>query len=150
MENLEREIAIMQKYSHHENVVQYYEDFSCQCHIYLVLEFCPGGDLSRYIKRRGYLNEAIARGFLKQISAGLHFLHTNKVIHRDLKPANVLLTEDSSSATLKIADFGIAKQLQGTISMSRTQVGTPFYMAPEIFEMQAYDVKADVWYVFSF
>ena len=145
---VEREISIMQKYSHlHANIVQYYEHFGSQRHIYLVLELCPGGDLFKYIKRRGHLNEAVARGFLKQVSDGLQFLHSKNIIHRDLKPANILLSEDSSRAILKIADFGIAKQLRGAVSMSRTQIGTPLYMAPEIYEMQAYDAKADVWYV---
>ena len=147
---IEQEIAIMRKYSHlHENIVQYFEHFSSQRHIYLVLEFCPGGDLSKYIKTRGRLTEEIARGFLKQISNGLHFLHSKNIMHRDLKPANILLSEDSRHAILKIADFGIAKQLRGAVSMSRTQAGTPLYMAPEIYEMQGYDAKADVWYVGS-
>ena len=145
---IEQEIAIMRKYSHlHENIVQYIEHFSSQCHIYLVLEFCPGGDLSTHIKARGRLTEEIACGFLKQISNGLHFLHSKNIMHRDLKPANILLSEDSRHAILKIADFGIAKQLRGAVSMSRTQAGTPLYMAPEIYEMQGYDAKADVWYV---
>ena len=148
MENLEQEIAIMRDYLH-ENIVQLFEHFSSQRYIYLVLELCPGGDLSKYIKKRGRIDEVVTHGFLKQISDGLQFLQSKNVIHRDLKPANILLTEVSDRAILKIADFGFAKQLVEAASMAQTPCGSPLYMAPEIFEMQEYDAKADVWYVTS-
>ena len=146
MENLEQEISIMRDYLHH-NIVQLYEHFSSQRYIYLVLELCPGGDLSKYIRKRGRIGEPIAHGFLKQIAAGLKFLQQKNVIHRDLKPANILLSEATDAAVLKIADFGFAKQLQEAASMAQTPCGSPLYMAPEIFEMQEYDAKADVWSV---
>ena len=146
MENLEQEIAIMRDYLH-ENIVQLFEHFSSQRYIYLVLELCPGGDLSKYIKKRGRIDEVVTHGFLKQISDGLQFLQSKNVIHRDLKPANILLSELSDRAILKIADFGFAKQLVEAASMAQTPCGSPLYMAPEIFEMQEYDAKADVWYV---
>ena len=144
MENLEQEIAIMRDYLH-GNIVQLFEHFSSQRYIYLVLELCPGGDLSKFIKKRGRLDEPVAHVFLKQITDGLKFLQSKNVIHRDLKPANILLSEASDRALLKIADFGFAKQLAEVASMAQTPCGSPLYMAPEIFEMQEYDAKADVW-----
>jgi serine/threonine-protein kinase ULK/ATG1 len=133
--------------------------------IYLVLELCPGGDLAKMIRTRKRLEEPVAQSFLRQLSDGLHFLSQKNVIHRDLKPANVLLSEDSDYSTLKLADFGFAKHLTEA-AMAQTPCGTPLYMvcvvrcvvltcsysyvysqAPEVFEMQDYDAKADLWSV---
>lgn len=123
MENLEQEISIMRDYLH-PNIVQLYEHFSSSRYIYLVLELCPGGDLSKFIKKYHRIGEHIAQGFLRQLSDGLHFLQEKNVIHRDLKPANVLLSESSNQATLKIADFGFAKHLVEA-SMAQTPCGSP-------------------------
>ena len=123
MENLEQEISIMRDYLH-PNIVQLYEHFSSSRYIYLVLELCPGGDLSKFIKKFHRIEEVIAQGFLRQLSDGLHFLQEKNVIHRDLKPANVLLSESSNHAVLKIADFGFAKHLVEA-SMAQTPCGSP-------------------------
>ena len=123
MENLEQEISIMRDYLH-PNIVQLFEHFSSSRYIYLVLELCPGGDLSKFIKRYHRIEEFIAQGFLRQLSDGLHFLQEKNVIHRDLKPANVLLSEFSNQAILKIADFGFAKHLVEA-SMAQTPCGSP-------------------------
>lgn len=123
MENLEQEISIMRDYLH-PNIVQLFEHFSSSRYIYLVLELCPGGDLSKFIKKYHRVEEIIAQGFLRQLSDGLHFLQEKNVIHRDLKPANVLLSEFSNHATLKIADFGFAKHLVEA-SMAQTPCGSP-------------------------
>jgi len=145
MENLEQEISIMRDYLH-PNIVQLFEHFSSSRYIYLVLEICPGGDLSKFIKKCHRVEERVAQGFLRQLSDGLHFLQQKNVIHRDLKPANILLSEFSTQAVLKIADFGFAKHLVEA-SMAQTPCGSPLYMAPEIFDMQEYDAKADIWSV---
>ena len=144
-ENLENEISIMRDYLH-PNVVRLYDHFSSSRYIYLVLELCEGGDLSKYIKKCKRVDERLAVSFLKQLSDGLYFLSQKNLIHRDLKPANVLLSECSERATLKLADFGFAKHL-AEASMAQTPCGTPLYMAPEIFEMHEYDAKADLWSV---
>jgi serine/threonine-protein kinase ULK2 len=123
MENLEQEISIMRDYLH-PNIVQLFEHFSSSRYIYLVLELCPGGDLSKFIRKFHRVEEIIAQGFLRQLSDGLHFLQEKNVIHRDLKPANVLLSEFSNQATLKIADFGFAKHLVEA-SMAQTPCGSP-------------------------
>lgn len=123
MENLEQEISIMRDYLH-PNIVQLYEHFSSSRYIYLVLELCPGGDLSKFIKKYRRVKEPIAQIFLRQLSDGLHFLQGKNVIHRDLKPANILLSEFSEQAVLKIADFGFAKHLVEA-SMAQTPCGSP-------------------------
>jgi serine/threonine protein kinase len=93
----------------------------------------------------GRLDESLAVKFLSQLTSGLLFLSEKNIIHRDLKPANILLNEDSENAILKIADFGFARQLSEAAAMVSTQCGTPLYMAPEIFDQNDYDSKADVW-----
>lgn len=144
-DNLDSEISIMRDYQH-PNIVRLFEHFNSSRFIYLVLELCNGGDLSKYIKKFKKIEEHVAQCFLRQLSDGLHFLSQKNLIHRDLKPANVLLTECSENAVLKLADFGFAKHLTEA-SMAQTPCGTPLYMAPEIFEMQEYDAKADLWSV---
>jgi len=141
--NLEQEISIMKEINH-ENVVRLFGTFTSKNNIYLVLEFCGGGDLQLFIRKNKRLEESVARRFLIQLARGLHFLHSKNIIHRDIKPQNLLLSEFSPNATIKFADFGFAKHLHEA-SMAQTPCGTPLYMAPEIFEMKEYDAKADVW-----
>jgi serine/threonine-protein kinase ULK2 len=142
-ENLDNEIAIMRDYLH-PNVIRLFQNFNSTKYIYLVLELCPGGDLSKFIRARKRVAEPVAKRFLHQLSRGLLFLSEKNVIHRDLKPANILLSEASDDAVLKLADFGFARVL-GAASMAQTQCGTPLYMAPEIFQGHDYDYKADLW-----
>ena len=142
---LESEIRIMREFQH-PNILQLFKYFSSEKNFYLVLEYCTGGDLSKFIRKRTRLSEGLAYNFLLQLAEGLSFLNENNFIHRDLKPANVLLTEASESAILKIADFGFARHLTGA-SLAQTRCGTPLYMAPEILEARDYDAKADIWSV---
>jgi serine/threonine-protein kinase ULK/ATG1 len=107
--------------------VRLYEHFNSSKSIYLILELCPGGDLSKYIKRCRRIDEHVAQRFLRQLSDGLLFLNQRNLIHRDLKPANVLLSEASENAILKLADFGFAKVL-AEASLAQTPCGTPLYM----------------------
>jgi len=86
----------------HPHIVHLHRHFNSEKNIYLVLDYCAGGDLSRYIRKKGRIPEPIALKFLDQIAEGLLFLKEKNFIHRDLKPANVLLSEWSESATLKL------------------------------------------------
>ncbi|KAJ1431863.1 kinase-like domain-containing protein [Ochromonadaceae sp. CCMP2298] len=123
---LESEIKIMREFVH-ENIVCLQEYFSSEKNIYLVLELCEGGDLSKFIRKRKRLEERLSHSFLAQLAAGLSFLQEKNFIHRDLKPANVLLSEFSDNAVLKLADFGFARQLS-VASLAQTRCGTPLYM----------------------
>eukprot|EP00494_Astrolonche_serrata_P029592 UN29859 len=108
------------------------------------MEYCSGGDLHSFIKKRGPLTEFVVQRFTRQVAQGLKFLRSKNLIHRDLKPQNLLLTEESSQATIKIADFGFARYMAET-SLAETMCGSPLYMAPEILEMKKYDYKCDYW-----
>lgn len=120
------EIDIMREFEN-ENIVRLHEHFSSEKNFYLVLELCAGGDLNKFIRRNKRLEERVAQGFLLQIANGLKYLHERNYIHRDLKPANVLLSENSTNATLKLADFGFAREL-AVAALAQTRCGTPLYM----------------------
>jgi serine/threonine-protein kinase ULK/ATG1 len=142
---LENEIKIGKELVH-ENIVRLYDSFSSERNFYLISELCSGGDLHKFIKSRGHLEERLAQSFLAQLLDGLKFLKDGGYIHRDLKPANVLLSEFSNNAVLKLADFGYARLLEGA-TLAMTSCGTPLYMPPEILEARSYDSRADVWSV---
>ena len=105
--NIEKEIetmriAVEQYENGHPHIVRLLCTKESQHHIFIVLEFCSGGDLSQTIKRRNGMGEDAAREYMSQLAKGLQFLRSQKIVHRDLKPANLLLSSKSPSATLKI------------------------------------------------
>lgn len=144
-ENLRKEISILRTITH-PNIIRLYEAIETDERIYLVLEYCEGGDLGEYIHRHGRVSEDIARHFMKQLAAGLQVLREKNLVHRDLKPQNLLLSGREVTPLLKIGDFGFARYLtpQG---LADTLCGSPLYMAPEIIQNQKYDAKADLWSV---
>ena len=124
--------------------VRFIENFQTENNLYLVTEFCPGGDLDEYISKNGPLSDAVGRRVLAQIVIGLDELHSQKVIHRDIKPGNVLLTmENIQEADIRLADFGFARYMEQNLTSS--YLGTLVYMAPEILSNTKYDYKADIW-----
>lgn len=140
--------------------------------LYIVMEMCPGGDLGRVIRKhktRGYgnfeltvveLNVSLCRTYLEeplvlkifaQAVIALKECHRHMeggehkpILHRDLKPANILIDENQN---IKIGDFGLAKELSSHLALAQTNVGTPFYMSPEIINGKSYDERSDIWYV---
>ncbi|CAK9185374.1 unnamed protein product [Ilex paraguariensis] len=145
-ESLMSEIDIL-KQIRHPNVIRLHEMIEETGKIYIVLEYCKGGDLSMFIQQRqGRIPEATAKHFMQQLAAGLQVLRENNVIHRDLKPQNLLLSTKEDNSILKIADFGFARSLQPR-GLAETICGSPLYMAPEIMQLQKYDAKADLWSV---
>ncbi|MED6158647.1 hypothetical protein PIB30_034589 [Stylosanthes scabra] len=144
-ENLFKEITILSTINH-PNIIRLFEAIQTTDRIYLVLEYCSGGDLAAYIHRHGKVSEATARHFMIQLAAGLQVLQEKNLIHRDLKPQNLLLATSAATPLMKIGDFGFARSLtpQG---LADTLCGSPLYMAPEIIQNQKYDAKADLWSV---
>ncbi|WJX92387.1 non-specific serine/threonine protein kinase [Trifolium repens] len=144
-DNLIKEISILSTI-HHPNIIQLFEVIQTNDRIYLVLEYCGGGDLSAYINRYGRVSESVARHFMRQLGAGLQVLQEKNLIHRDLKPQNLLLATTSATPLMKIGDFGFARSLT-PLQLADTLCGSPYYMAPEIIQSQKYDAKADLWSV---
>ena len=144
-DNLDAEISIMQSLQH-PNIVRLSDVQTTERHVYIVLEFCPGGDLNKLIRSKGAQSEAQTLVYLAQLVYGLRHLRQRNLIHRDLKPQNLLLSSHAPDAVLKIADFGFARYMLQQ-DMAETLCGSPLYMAPEILRFQKYDAKADLWSV---
>lgn len=114
--------------------------------MFLVLEFCSGGNLASYLQQHGRVQEKIAKRFTQQMGDGLKILQSHHIIHRDLKPENILLSGKESDVVLKIADFGLSRRVLPD-NYVETVCGSPFYMAPEVLQFQRYDYKVDMWSV---
>lgn len=121
--------------------------------LYIVMEYCSNGDLAGLIKKarreRSYVDEYFVWKILAQSVLALKECHRRiengqkkPILHRDLKPANILLDVERN---VKIADFGLAKELSSKSQLAQTNLGTPYYMAPEIINEKDYDEKADIW-----
>lgn len=134
------------KFVSHPNIVNYEESFLESHLLIIVMEYCPGGDLSQVVKshrEKGLLlDESQVLKWLGEVANALSYLHSNKVLHRDIKSSNVYLT---ANGKVKIGDFGIAKILANTNDVAKTIVGTPYYMSPEVCENKPYSGKSDVW-----
>ncbi|XP_014254421.1 serine/threonine-protein kinase ULK2 isoform X1 [Cimex lectularius] len=150
---LGKEIKILKELTelHHENVVALLDCKETAQHVFLVMEYCNGGDLADYLGVKGTLSEDTIRLFLNQLAGAMKALHAKGVVHRDLKPQNILLSHSGpkpcpqpSQIKLKIADFGFARFLQDGV-MAATLCGSPMYMAPEVIMSLKYDAKADLW-----
>ncbi|XP_044789246.2 serine/threonine-protein kinase ULK3 isoform X3 [Bubalus bubalis] len=113
--------------------------------IYLIMEFCAGGDLSRFIHTRRILPEKVARVFMQQLASALQFLHERNISHLDLKPQNILLSS-LEKPHLKLADFGFAQHMSPR-DEKHVLRGSPLYMAPEMVCQRQYDARVDLWSV---
>ncbi|XP_008323035.1 serine/threonine-protein kinase ULK1 isoform X1 [Cynoglossus semilaevis] len=146
---LGKEIKILKELKH-ENIVALLDFQETASSVYLVMEYCNGGDLADYLHSKGTLSEDTIRVFLQQIAGAMRVLKAKGIIHRDLKPQNILLSypagrkSHSNNTCIKIADFGFARHLQNNM-MAATLCGSPMYMAPEVIMSQNYDAKADLW-----
>lgn len=150
---LGKEIKILKELTelHHDNVVALLDCKETPHHVYLVMEYCNGGDLADYLNAKGTLSEDTIRRFLRQLAGAMVAMNSKGIVHRDLKPQNILLAHDGKTRNphpadirLKIADFGFARFLQDGV-MAATLCGSPMYMAPEVIMSLQYDAKADLW-----
>ena len=129
-----------------EHIVKYYDSFLDNESFNIVMEYCDGLDLRKYINEHKETNKLIEKDLIyhiiSDICKGLKEIHSKKLIHRDLKPDNLFLTGDLK---VKIGDFGIAKQLNNINEYAKTKAGTMLYMAPEIINGEKYNNKVDIW-----
>ena len=126
----------------HPNIARIFDIGVADDHLYLAMEFFPGGDLRSRMRER--LDPTQALGYVRQMAAALGALHEVGVLHRDVKPGNLLLREDGSAAFI---DFGLARQLslESDITGVGTIFGTPHYMSPEQGHGSPLDVRSDLY-----
>jgi serine/threonine protein kinase len=144
--NALHEVRVLSCFNH-PRIVHVYDSFFdvTRRELYVVMEFCPYRDLShkikRYRERRDRLDERVIWVYVIQIMEALAVLHEVNVLHRDLKPANCLMAENGS---IKLADYNIARVITEP-GEAMTTIGTPYYMAPEVWLGNGYGTAADIW-----
>ncbi|KAM4807677.1 serine/threonine-protein kinase Nek1 [Rhinophrynus dorsalis] len=142
-EESRREVAVLANMKH-PNIVQYKESFEESGCLYIVMDYCEGGDLFKRINtQKGVLfSEDQILDWFVQLCLALKHVHDRKILHRDIKSQNIFLTK---SGTIQLGDFGIARVLNSTVELARTCIGTPYYLSPEICENRPYNNKSDIW-----
>ncbi|KAM6327882.1 maternal embryonic leucine zipper kinase isoform 4-T5 [Alca torda] len=137
------EIDAMKNLSH-QHICQLYHVIETSEKMFMVLEYCPGGELFDYIISKDRLSEEEARVFFRQIVSAIAYVHSQGYAHRDLKPENLLIDEEHN---LKLIDFGLcAKPKGGLDNRLNTFCGSPAYAAPELIQGKAYiGSEADIW-----
>ncbi|XP_071566402.1 serine/threonine-protein kinase PLK4 [Temnothorax nylanderi] len=143
MDRVRQEVGIHSRLKH-PAILEVYTCFENANYVYLVLELCHNGELQRYLKAQGTktLSEEHAAYIIKQVVHGLLYLHSHQILHRDLSLSNLLLTRDMQ---VKIADFGLATQLNKPDEKHLTMCGTPNYISPEVATRSSHGPEADVW-----
>ncbi|VFQ88231.1 unnamed protein product [Cuscuta campestris] len=142
-EHVQREIMNHRSLKH-PNIIRFKEVFLTETHLAIMMEYASGGELFDRICNAGRFSEDEARFFFQQLISGVSYCHSMQICHRDLKLENTLL-DGSSTPRLKICDFGYSKSAV-LHSQPKSTVGTPAYIAPEVFSRKEYDGKiADVW-----
>ncbi|XP_004844182.1 serine/threonine-protein kinase Nek3 isoform X6 [Heterocephalus glaber] len=142
-QNSRKEAVLLAKMKH-PNIVAFKESFEAEGHLYIVMEYCGGGDLMQKIKQqKGKLfPEDMILNWFTQMCLGVNHIHKKYVLHRDIKTKNVFLTQ---SGKVKLGDFGSARLLSNPMAFACTYVGTPYYVPPEIWENLPYNNKSDIW-----
>jgi len=135
------------KLESHPKIVTLYDAFDSKDMLYLVLELMSNSNLYDEIVERDMLTEQEASLVLEQVFEGVAFIHDQNIVHRDLKLENILLKTKGDLSCVKIADFGLSKNIGD--SAPKTAVGTPFYVAPDLLiamdDDSAYTQKIDMW-----
>ncbi|XP_076226847.1 calcium/calmodulin-dependent protein kinase II isoform X27 [Nomia melanderi] len=143
-QKLEREARICRKLQH-PNIVRLHDSIQEEnCH-YLVFDLVTGGELFEDIVAREFYSEADASHCIQQILESVHHCHHNGVVHRDLKPENLLLASKAKGAAVKLADFGLAIEVQGDAQAWFGFAGTPGYLSPEVLKKEPYGKPVDIW-----
>lgn len=141
IDRINREITILKKVRH-PHVVQLYEMIENNDYLYLIMEYCSGGELFQHIVKNRRLKEPDAAKMYQQILSGIDYIHKLGIVHRDLKPENLLLDHNNC---IKIVDFGLSN-LYNQGDKLKTACGSPCYAAPEMIKGERYfGLGADLW-----
>ncbi|XP_015833940.1 calcium/calmodulin-dependent protein kinase type II alpha chain isoform X3 [Tribolium castaneum] len=143
-QKLEREARICRKLQH-PNIVRLHDSIQEENFHYLVFDLVTGGELFEDIVAREFYSEADASHCIQQILESVNHCHQNGVVHRDLKPENLLLASKAKGAAVKLADFGLAIEVQGEQQAWFGFAGTPGYLSPEVLKKEPYGKPVDIW-----
>uniref|UniRef100_A0A8C1KKS9 calcium/calmodulin-dependent protein kinase n=1 Tax=Cyprinus carpio TaxID=7962 RepID=A0A8C1KKS9_CYPCA len=143
-QKLEREARICRLLKH-PNIVRLHDSISEEGVHYLVFDLVTGGELFEDIVAREYYSEADASHCIQQILESVNHCHLNGIVHRDLKPENLLLASKLKGAAVKLADFGLAIEVQGDQQAWFGFAGTPGYLSPEVLRKEPYGKPVDMW-----
>uniref|UniRef100_A0A8C7RZG4 calcium/calmodulin-dependent protein kinase n=1 Tax=Oncorhynchus mykiss TaxID=8022 RepID=A0A8C7RZG4_ONCMY len=143
-QKLEREARICRLLKH-SNIVRLHDSISEEGFHYLLFDLVTGGELFEDIVAREYYSEADASHCIQQILEAVLHCHQSGVVHRDLKPENLLLASKCKNAAVKLADFGLAIEVQGDQQAWFGFAGTPGYLSPEVLRKEAYGKPVDIW-----
>ncbi|XP_028983010.1 calcium/calmodulin-dependent protein kinase type II delta chain isoform X9 [Betta splendens] len=143
-QKLEREARICRLLKH-PNIVRLHDSISEEGFHYLVFDLVTGGELFEDIVAREYYSEADASHCISQILESISHIHQHDIVHRDLKPENLLLASKMKGAAVKLADFGLAIEVQGEQQAWFGFAGTPGYLSPEVLRKDPYGKPVDMW-----
>jgi serine/threonine protein kinase/Flp pilus assembly protein TadD len=142
VERFSNELKLARKISH-RNVCRMFDMGKAEGTTFITMEFVPGEDLRRFIRKSGQLGAGRSVSIAKQVCEGLAEAHHLGVVHRDLKPQNIMVDEDGNA---RIMDFGIARSLSGkSLTGAGVMIGTPEYMSPEQVEGKEVDQRSDIY-----
>ena len=141
-ESLDKEVNILKSLDH-PGIIRVFEYFEEVKRLYIVTEYCQGGELFDEIIKQKTLSEHHSALIMKQIFSVLEYLQTQEIVHRDIKPENILLEEKHNFLSLKIIDFGSAINCSKSTRLNSSN-GTLYYMAPEVFD-ENYNYMCDLW-----
>ncbi|NWV50343.1 KS6A2 kinase, partial [Daphoenositta chrysoptera] len=140
------EIEILLRYGQHPNIITLKDVYDDGKLVYLVMELMRGGELLDRILRQKCFSEREASAVLCTITRTVDYLHSQGVVHRDLKPSNILYMDESGNPdSIRICDFGFAKQLRAENGLLMTPCYTANFVAPEVLKRQGYDAACDIW-----
>ncbi|XP_034427603.1 ribosomal protein S6 kinase alpha-3 isoform X2 [Hippoglossus hippoglossus] len=140
------EVEILLRYGQHPNIITLKDVYDDGRSVFLVTELMKGGELLDKILRQKFFSEREASAVLYTITKTLEYLHVQGVVHRDLKPSNILYVDESGNAeSIRICDFGFAKQLRAENGLLMTPCYTANFVAPEVLKKQGYDAACDIW-----
>uniref|UniRef100_A0AAY4A2Q5 calcium/calmodulin-dependent protein kinase n=1 Tax=Denticeps clupeoides TaxID=299321 RepID=A0AAY4A2Q5_9TELE len=145
-QKLEREARICRLLKH-PNIVRLHDSISEEGFHYLVFDLVTGGELFEDIVAREYYSEADASQCINQILESVNHIHQHDIVHRDLKPENLLLASKMKGAAVKLADFGLAIEVQGEQQAWFGFAGTPGYLSPEVLRKDPYGKPVDIWWL---
>lgn len=128
----------------HENIAQYFLEFSDNHNLYMLMELCPMKSLKELQQVRGTITEIECRFFIHAILNAVRYLHQLKIVHRDLKLSNVFL---SHNLNVKIGDFGLATRISKPNGALYSTCGTANYFSPEMLNKEGYAYEVDIWCV---